>query len=163
MIFCFLSPEAVVFCFVRHYLRACQIIFKNNFSTLKVSEQQRQLGDTWSAESFVRSLEGSHHIYHCHIYHRHIYHRHHNYHRHIYHRHIYHRHNYDDYTHGYNDDRVDLIKGGRKGGMFVVNPIFFAGFLLSGEIFIQFDFPIVFNFNDFNVFQMRQHLQTLPL
>ena len=33
-----------------------------------------------------------------------------------------------------------------------MNPIFSAGFLLSGEIFIQSDFSIVFNSDDFNVF-----------
>ena len=32
------------------------------------------------------------------------------------------------------DDRVNIINGPphRKSGMFVVNPIFFAGFLISG-------------------------------
>jgi hypothetical protein len=53
-----------------------------------VWEQLRQLGDTWSAESFVRNLEGSLHIYH--------------------------RHNYDDDTQEYNDD-LDLIKGRQEG------------------------------------------------
>ena len=61
-------------------------------------------------------------------------------------------------------------EGHRKRGMFVVNPIFFAGFLLSGEIFV-FLVGFLKNFDLFQVsswkfifFSTRLGLaQSLPL